>query len=43
MCVRGEQKYTGCWGIVSGHWFRSLDADNLCQVVKMQCEMQLGY
>lgn len=39
----GKQKYTACLGIVSGHWFRSLAADALCQVVEMQCEMQLRY
>lgn len=42
-CVEGKQKYTACLGIVSGHWFRSLAADALCQVVEMQCEMQLRY
>lgn len=39
----GKQKYTACLGIVSGHWFRSPAADALCQVVEMQCEMQLRY
>lgn len=41
--VEGKQKYTASLGIVSGHWFRSLAADALCQVVEMQCEMQLRY
>lgn len=40
---RVKQKYTACRGIVSGHWFRSLAADALCQVVAMQCEMRLRY
>lgn len=40
---REKQKHTACLGIVSGHWFRSLAADALCQVVEMQCEMLLRY